>query len=111
MEILKPKWVDNVEYKRNLVLSSEISSSAVLPVILKHTVEVFLKQLPTLITSFTYFQKAVFKKPLYPLDVDSVNERFFTDAAVIATERATLLAMNKTEIAKKGTQLSLQIAR
>jgi hypothetical protein len=95
MEILKPKWVNNFELTRNNSTpkdSEQISSSAVLPVILKHTVEVFLKQLPALIASFAYMQKAVFKKHLRPLNTDLVNERFLTDAAVIAKERAVMIS-------------------
>lgn len=113
MEVLKPKWVDNIELKRNnsdSLDSEQISSSAVLPAILKHTVEVFLKQLPSLIASFSYMQKAVFKRPLRPLKTDLVSERFFSDAGVIAKERVIMLSKAEADLIKKKILLKSQMA-
>lgn len=81
MEVLKPKWVDNVDAKR---IDGEVPDSDAKSVIFKRTgrPEMFEKQLPTLTTAYSFYDKRIFKPELLEIDIENVHERYISNLII-----------------------------
>ena len=93
MDVLKPKWVDNEDAKRNAGEDRESCERSI--VFKKSTPDIFERQLPTLTTAYFYYDKKDFKPELQEIDPEIVHERYIQNNVIKKEQRILISKFDK----------------